>query len=127
MKEDSGGLARRGQVDDVRPRLEPDSLSVERIPLHADEVRTMTGPPSIRSAEQRLTPRRPPGRSNRKARTFAEEIRRLRAEGHSFEVIREALADAGVIVSNSTVQREAARGLSPSQTTTLSGTDSPPG
>jgi IS30 family transposase len=43
------------------------------------------------------------------AGAFSQEIRRLRAEGYSFEAIREALAKAGVAVSNSTVQREARR------------------
>jgi hypothetical protein len=33
----------------------------------------------------------------------------LRSQGYTFEAIREALADAGVKVSNSTVQREVAR------------------
>jgi hypothetical protein len=63
--------------------------------------------------ELRLVPRRPPGRSSCKVRVFADEIGRLRAEGYSFEAIREALTDAGVNVSNSTVQREAARHSAP--------------
>jgi hypothetical protein len=79
------------------------------------------------NGEQRLTPRRPPGRSNRKARAFTEEIGRLHAEGYSFEVIREALADAGVIVSNSTVQREAARCRASSQIAGPPETAPPPG
>lgn len=57
----------------------------------------------------KLAPLRPPGPSSRKARAFAAEIRLLREQGHTFESIREALAAAGVHVSNSTVQREAAR------------------
>lgn len=57
----------------------------------------------------RLTPKHPPGRINRKARAFAQEIGRLRAEGYTCEAIRAALADIGVEVSLSTVQREAAR------------------
>ncbi|HRH85366.1 MAG TPA: hypothetical protein PLO41_00845 [Rubrivivax sp.] len=56
-----------------------------------------------------LVPVRPPGPNARKARAFAAEIARLRAQGYTFEAIREALADVGVLVSNSTVQREAAR------------------
>ena len=56
-----------------------------------------------------LVPVRPPGPNARKARAFAAEIARLRAQGYTFEAIREALAGAGVHVSNSTVQREAAR------------------
>lgn len=56
-----------------------------------------------------LVPVRPPGPNTRKARTFAADILRLRSQGYTFEAIREALASAGVHVSNSTVQREAAR------------------
>ena len=75
----------------------------------------MTAQASFKCAGQRLIPRQPPGRCCRKASTFSAEITRLRAEGYSFEAIREALAEAGVVVSNSTVQREAARGTSPSE------------
>jgi len=57
----------------------------------------------------KLVPIHPPGRSTRKARAFGPQIRELRAQGYTFEAIREALAAAGVDVSNTTVQREAAR------------------
>ena len=57
----------------------------------------------------KLVPIGPPGPNARKARAFASEIRQLRAQGYTFEAIREALAGAGVHVSNSTVQREVAR------------------
>lgn len=57
----------------------------------------------------RLTPKRPPGRCTRKARAFEDEIARLRADGYTCAAIREALADVGVNVSSSTVQREVAR------------------
>jgi len=57
----------------------------------------------------KLAPKHPPGRQTRKARAFEAEIQQLRAEGYTFEAIRAALADAGVQVSRSTVQREAAR------------------
>jgi hypothetical protein len=57
-----------------------------------------------------LVPRRPQGsKATRKALGFNAEIRRLRAEGYTFEAIREALEDAGVFVSRSTVMREACR------------------
>ena len=56
-----------------------------------------------------LNPKSPPGRTNRKARAFHIEIARLGADGYTCESIREALLDAGVIVSKSTVQRELAR------------------
>ena len=58
-----------------------------------------------------LIPKHPPGRSNRKARAYAAEIARLRTEGYTFEAIRSTLADTGVQVSLSTVQREAARSM----------------
>ena len=57
----------------------------------------------------KLVPTRPPGPNARKARAYAAEIAQLRAQGYTFEAIREALAGAGVQVSNSTVQREVAR------------------
>ena len=56
-----------------------------------------------------LIPKHPPGRSNRKARAYAADIARLRTEGYTLEAIRSTLADAGLLVSLSTVQREAAR------------------
>jgi hypothetical protein len=56
----------------------------------------------------RLIPKDPPGRANRKARSFALEIVRLRSEGYTCNAIRIALAEIGVDVSLSTVQREAA-------------------
>ncbi|MGS5087075.1 hypothetical protein ACVC7V_11250 [Hydrogenophaga sp. A37] len=57
----------------------------------------------------KLVPKEPPGRSTRKARGFAPDMRELRAQGYTFEAIREALAAAGVHVSKATVQREVAR------------------
>lgn len=57
----------------------------------------------------KLVPSEPPGRSSRKARRFAPEMRALRAQGYTFEAIRLALASSGVHVSNATVQREVAR------------------
>jgi hypothetical protein len=62
-----------------------------------------------RNQHMPLAPKHPPGRSTRKARAFEAEIGRLRAQGYTLEAIREALADIGVSVSRSTVQREAAR------------------
>lgn len=56
-----------------------------------------------------LTPSNPPGRSTRKALAFEADIGRLHRLGYSFEAIRRALAEAGVHVSRSTVQREVAR------------------
>lgn len=57
----------------------------------------------------KLEPPDPPGRSSRKARRYAQEMRELRAQGYTFEAIRKALAAVGVHVSNATVQREVAR------------------
>lgn len=60
-----------------------------------------------------LRPAQPPGRRSRKARTYGDQIRRLHAEGYSLELIRQALADVGVVVGKSTVQREASRRAPP--------------
>jgi hypothetical protein len=57
----------------------------------------------------KLVPKNPPGRSTRRARGFATDIGQLRAQGYTFEAIRQALAEVGVKVSKSTVQREVAR------------------
>ena len=64
----------------------------------------------------KLVPIRPPGPNARKARAFEADIRQLRAQRFTFEAIREALAAAGVEVSNSTVQREVARATNPRAT-----------
>ncbi|MBL8388636.1 MAG: hypothetical protein JNK17_10515 [Hydrogenophaga sp.] len=57
----------------------------------------------------KLVPTDPPGRSSRKAKRFAQDMRELRTQGYTFEAIRMALAAVGVHVSNATVQREVAR------------------
>ena len=57
----------------------------------------------------KLIPTDPPGRSSRKAKRFAQDMRELRSQGYTFEAIRMALAAVGVHVSNATVQREVAR------------------
>lgn len=59
----------------------------------------------------KLAPTDPPGRSSRKARHLAQDMRELRAQGYTFEAIRVALAAAGVHVSNATAQREVARAV----------------
>lgn len=56
-----------------------------------------------------LVPKLPPGRASRKALAYAADIHTLRAAGYSFEAIRLALLDAGVVVSRTTVKREAAK------------------
>ena len=56
-----------------------------------------------------LQPRRPPGRTDRKAAAYASEIARLRAEGYTYEAIREALADVGIQLSTSALRREVHR------------------
>jgi hypothetical protein len=56
-----------------------------------------------------LRPPLPPGQRTRKALRFSDQIRKLHAEGYSLETIRATLQAAGVAVSKSTVQREAAR------------------
>lgn len=72
-----------------------------------------------------LQTRRPPGHAKRKALTYAPDIINLRHQGHSYAAIREALEDAGVLVSISTVRREAMRG--PSATAPIKSAPSPPG
>ena len=59
-----------------------------------------------------LQTRRPPGHGKRKALTYAADIVSLRRQGHSYSAIREALEDAGVLVSISTVRREVLKGTS---------------
>lgn len=59
-----------------------------------------------------LQTRRPPGHGKRKALTYAADIVSLRGQGHSYSAIREALEDAGVLVSISTVRREVLKGTS---------------
>ncbi|MBY0236187.1 MAG: hypothetical protein K2W93_14500 [Burkholderiaceae bacterium] len=56
-----------------------------------------------------LQPTAPPGRITRKARGFGAEIARLRRQGYTLDAIRQALTDAGIQVSISTVWREARR------------------
>lgn len=56
-----------------------------------------------------VQPSLPPGRSCRKARAYGPQIRRLHTEGYSFEQIRAALVEVGLVVSKSTVRREASR------------------
>jgi hypothetical protein len=58
-----------------------------------------------------LQPKHPPGRKRSKVRAFAAEIHRLHADGYTCDEIRDVLAEAGVTVSRSTVQREAVRSL----------------
>ena len=57
----------------------------------------------------KLTPKRPPGRPNRKALAYEGEIARLRSDGYACEAIWEALLEAGVSLSRSSVKREVAR------------------
>ena len=57
----------------------------------------------------KLNPTLPPGRSNRKARAFSAEIAQLSLDGYGCKAIHQALTDAGLQVSKSTVQRELAR------------------
>lgn len=95
--------------DDGDLRLDPDSVLANLNQPRASEAGATNGSASDGCHGFRLAPKRPPGRWHGKARAFAGEIGRLHAEGYTFEAIREALAEAGVMVSNSTVQREVAR------------------
>jgi hypothetical protein len=58
----------------------------------------------------KLVPLQPPGRITRKAREFEADIVQLRAQGYTFNAIRQALAAAGVDVGITTVRREVLRG-----------------
>jgi hypothetical protein len=57
----------------------------------------------------RLQPKRPPGRADRKAAAYAAEIVQLRAEGYTYEAIREALAEVGITLSECALRREVRR------------------
>lgn len=57
-----------------------------------------------------LEPKHPPRRTRCKLWAYSAEIHRLHAEGYTCDEIRDALAEVGLVVSRSTVQREAARG-----------------
>ena len=79
----------------------------------------------------RLDPKRPPGRSTRKALAFASEIARLHVDGYSCEAIRQTLEEAGLTVSRSTVIREVAlcskRGSPRFDSSHVVSVDGPPG
>jgi hypothetical protein len=57
----------------------------------------------------KLHPKRPPGRADRKAATYAADIAALRGAGYTYEAIREALLDVGVVASTSALRREVQR------------------
>lgn len=75
-------------------------------------------------AAMSLQPRRPPGHAKRKALVFAADILNLRRAGHSLAAIRDALEDAGVHVSISTVRREVLKGASATAACKLSAVES---
>jgi hypothetical protein len=56
-----------------------------------------------------LHPKRPPGRIDRKAAAYAPQIAELRSAGYTYEAIREALLDVGVVASTSALRREMQR------------------
>jgi hypothetical protein len=57
----------------------------------------------------KLVPKRPPGRVDRKAAAYAADIAELRDAGYTYEAIREALLDVGVVASTSALRREVRR------------------
>lgn len=57
----------------------------------------------------KLHPKRPPGRVDRKAAAYAADIAELRGAGYTYEAIREALLDVGVVASTSALRREVQR------------------
>jgi len=110
MKTATCGHASQGPGDGTGElRLDADSLLADLNTTRTREGGGMNESESNRHDDLRLAPRQPPGRLNRKVRAFAGEIRRLRDQGYTFEAIREALADVGVVVSRSTVHREVVR------------------
>ena len=56
-----------------------------------------------RSDRMALTPKLPPGRSNRKALAYTAEIRRLRDSGYSFDAIRLTLLELALTCSTASV------------------------
>lgn len=90
-------------------RLDPDSVLAKLSQTRRSKDGATNGPASNNCLGFRLAPKRPPGRANCKVRAFAGEIGRLHDQGYTFEAIREALADVGVVVSRSTVHREVVR------------------
>jgi hypothetical protein len=87
-----------------------DDSTVEIIAAEAHD-RHDTEPTMSTSNSKPLQPPLPPGHGNRKALAYTSEIQRLRRLGYSFNAIRLALLDVGVVVGLSTVKREAAREL----------------
>jgi hypothetical protein len=63
----------------------------------------------MREPAVELQPKRPPGRSDRKAAAYAVQIVRLRSAGYTYEAIREAMADVGIELSTSALRREVRR------------------
>jgi hypothetical protein len=57
----------------------------------------------------KLHPKRLPGRVDRKAAAYAADIAELRRAGYTYEAIREALLDVGVVASTSALRREVRR------------------
>jgi hypothetical protein len=57
----------------------------------------------------KLQAKRPPGRADRKAGAYASEILRMRAEGYTYEAIREALASVGITLTEASLRREVRR------------------
>jgi len=106
-----------------RAALNRDWIKAGSTTVHVNHQWTRTGPSpgqewitsgpevTLINANSRMKPTlsAAPGRSTRKARQYGSDIRRLRSQGCTFEAIRAALAEVGISVSKSTVQREAAR------------------
>lgn len=72
-----------------------------------------------------LEPKHPPRRTRHKLCAYSAEIHRLHAEGYTCDEIRDALAEVGLAVSRSTVQREAARGRQQPAATSLGNSAAP--
>jgi hypothetical protein len=73
-----------------------------------------------------LHPKRPPGRVDRKAAAYAPQIAELRGAGYTYEAIREALLDVGVVASTSALRREMQRLRLASRPTAFRAAPGPP-
>jgi hypothetical protein len=100
--------SRRGVTRSRRAAVEELTIRKPKSSPTVPAWRTRFGHRHIEDRMQ-LQPRRERGRSDRKAAAYASEILRLRGEGYTFEAIREALIDIGVVLSEATLRREVRR------------------
>jgi|GEM_PF-1117372 len=106
--------ARMNKIRSARTNLRtvgaPDSMIHRSKSPHEPVPASPKLDPLQHRAVMSLQTRRPPGHAKRKALTYAADIIHLRLQGYTLSAIREALEDAGVPVSISTVRREVLKG-----------------